>query len=164
MAVAIAIATGAGGGAPTITLREASAVTLSAATAPAPAESSSDRGHLTAAVDGIAFPYWEDRFGWRSTGARSDRLAGRAVTTVFYEDAGGRRLGYAIVAGTPAPRLSGGVTEWRSGVAYRLLSENGARVISWLRDRHLCVVAGRGVDEATLLELASWTDTGSVAS
>lgn len=163
--VAIAIAVGAGGrGAPTLSLREASAVTLSAATAPAPVESRSDRAHLTAAVDGIAFPYWEDRFGWRSTGARSDRLDGRAVTTVFYESAGGQRLGYAIVAGTPAPRLNGGVVEWRGGVPYRLLSENGAEVIGWLRDGHLCVVAGRGVDSATLLELASWTDKGPVAS
>jgi len=162
---AVAIAVGlSGGGAPTLSLREASAVTLSAATAPAPGESASDRAHLAAAVDGVAFPYWEDHFGWRSTGARSDRLGGRAVTTVFYEDSRGQRLGYAIVAGTPAPRLNGGVVAWRGGVPYRLASENGVPVISWQRDGHLCVVSGRGLDSATLLRLASWADSGSIAS
>jgi hypothetical protein len=163
VALVIVLSQGAGG-TPTFTLREASALTLSAATQPAPGESQSDRGHLAAAVDGVAFPYWEDHFGWRSTGARSDRLAGRTVTTVFYEDAAGRRLGYAIVSGTPPPRLKGGAVAWRGGVSYRLLSENGTRVISWLRDGHLCVVAGRGVDDATLLRLASWADRSASAS
>jgi len=164
VAVALTLAlSGGSGGAPTLTLREASALTQSAATAPAPAESPSDRGHLAAAVDGVAFPYWEDHFGWRSTGARSGRLGGRAVTTVFYEN-GGRRLGYAIVAGTPAPRLSGGVVAWRAGVPYRLISNGEAHMISWLRDGHLCVVSARGVDSATLLRLASWADSRYIAS
>ena len=52
---------------------------------------------------------------------------------------------------------------WRDGVPYRLLSENGAQVISWLRDGHLCVVSGRDVSSATLLRLASWDDRGSLA-
>jgi len=163
VALTLALSGGRGGGAPTLTLREASALTLSAATAPAPAESPSDRGHLAAAVDGVAFPYWEDHFGWRSTGARSGRLGGRAVTTVFYEN-GGRRLGYAIVAGTPAPRLSGGVVAWRAGVPYRLISNGEAHMISWLRNGHLCVVSARGVDSATLLRLASFTDSGYISS
>jgi hypothetical protein len=162
---AVAIAVGlSGGAAPTLSLRQASAVTLSAATAPAPGESASNHAHLAAAVDGVAFPYWEDHFGWRSTGTRSDRVSGRAVTTVFYKDAAGRRLGYAIVAGTPAPRLNGNVLAVRDGVPYRLASENGVNVISWLRDGHLCVVSGRGLDSATLLALASWADSGSIAS
>lgn len=163
--VAVAIAVGlSGGGARTLTLREASALTLRAATSPAPAESANDRGALMAAVDGIRFPYWNDRFGWRSTGSRRDQLGGRTVTTVFYQDGRGRRLGYAIVAGTPAPRLRGGAVAWRGGVPYRLLTENGAQVISWLRDGHLCVVSGRGVEDAMLLRLASWTGHGSIAS
>jgi hypothetical protein len=163
VALVLGLSGGASGGAPTLTLREASALTQSAATAPAPAESRSDRGHLTAAVDGVAFPYWEDRFGWRSTGARSARLAGRTVTTVFYEN-GGRRLGYAIVAGTPAPRLSGGTVVWRAGVPYRLITNGQAHIISWLRNGRLCVVSARGVDSATLLRLASWADGRYIAS
>ena len=74
------------------------------------------------------------------------------------------RGGYAILAGTPAPRVGGGVIAWRGGVSYRLLTVNGAAVVTWLRDGHLCVVSGRGVSGATLLRLASWSDRGATAS
>ena len=53
---------------------------------------------------------------------------------------------------------------WRGGVSYRLLTENGAAVVTWLRDGHLCVVSGRGVSSATLLRLASWSDRDATAS
>jgi hypothetical protein len=158
---AVAIAVGlSGGGSSTLSLRQASALTQRAATVPAPAENAGEAGQLDASVDGVAFPYWGDRFGWRSTGARRDHLAGRPVTTVFYQDDRGRRIGYAIVGGAPAPRLSGGTVAWRGGVPYRLLTVNDRNVISWLRDGHLCVVSGRGVNSAMLLRLASWVDRG----
>jgi hypothetical protein len=40
---------------------------------------------------------------------------------------------------------------------------HGATVVSWLRDGHLCVLAGRGVSGATLLAVASWQERGTVA-
>jgi hypothetical protein len=163
-AVAVAIASSSGGGASALSLREASALTLQPATASAPTENMSNHVQLRASVDGVSFPYWGERFGWRSTGTRTDRVAGRTVTTVFYADAGGRRIGYAIVAGTPAPRSTGGVVAWRKETPYRLLTENGTAVVTWLRNGHLCVVSGRGVSSATLLRLASWSDGGSVAA
>jgi len=164
-AVAVALAVGlSSSSAPKLTLQQASALALRPATLPAPPESRSNGGQLMATVDEIAFPYWEDRFGWRATGERTDRIDGRAVKTVVYEDAHGRRIGYAIVADTPAPALSGGAVATRGTVPYRTFSENGAQSISWLRDGHLCVVSGRGVSTATLLKLASWTDDGSVPS
>jgi hypothetical protein len=153
-----------GGGAPALNLRQASALTLGPATMAAPSESHEHRAQLAAAVDGIPFPYWGGRFGWRSTGARSDRIAGRAVRTVFYADSHGQRIGYAIVAGTSAPRLSGGVVAWRGGVPYRLLVENGSHVVTWLRSGRLCVVSGRDVSSATLLRLASWVQRGGITS
>jgi hypothetical protein len=163
-AAAVAIASSSGGGASALNLREASSLTLRPATASAPSESMSNRAQLRASVDGVSFPYWGERFGWRSTGARTDRVGGRAVTTVFYADTSGHRIGYAIVAGTPAPRSAGGVVAWREKTPYRLLTENGTAVVTWLRNGHLCVVSGRGVNRATLLRLASWTDGGSVAA
>jgi hypothetical protein len=163
--VAIAIAVGlGGGGSPTVSFSQAAAATLRAATLPAPPESGTDHAALTAAVDGVRFPYWEDRFGWYSTGSRTDRIDGRSITTVFYSDAAGRRVGYAILAGTPAPRISGGRVSWRGGVQYRLLIENGAAVVTWLRNGHLCVVSGHGVPSAALLRLASWSDHDATAS
>jgi hypothetical protein len=148
----------AGGGAPALTLRQASALTLRAATMAAPAQSPSNPRQLAVAVDGVAFPYWGDHLGWRATGARVDHIGGRTVTTVFYADDRGRRVGYAIVAGTPAPAVSGGTIAWRDGTSFRMMRENRARLVTWLRDGHLCVVSGRDMDSATLLRLASWND------
>ncbi|HVR05317.1 MAG TPA: hypothetical protein VMS02_04695 [Solirubrobacteraceae bacterium] len=155
VAVVLVVSLSGGGNAP-LSVERASALTLRGATAPAPGESVGNHEQLAAAVDGIAFPYWQEHFGWRSTGARSDRLDGRTVTTVFYEDPQGRRIGYAIVAGMPAPRLNGGAVAWREGVPYHVLSEHGVQAVTWTRDGRLCVVSGRGVDSATLLQLASW--------
>jgi hypothetical protein len=153
-------------GSSTLSMRQTAAPMLRAATMPAPAQSSADPAKLAAAVDGVRFPYWADRFGWRSTGMRDDRIDGRAVTTVFYSDSHGHRIGYAIVAGTPAPRIVGdaGVALWREGVTYRLLNAGGVAIVTWLRDGHLCVVSGRGVPGATLLKLASWSDHNATAS
>jgi hypothetical protein len=142
-------------------LQRATALTLSPATAAAPQENKVRRAQLTAAVDGISFPYWGGRFGWRSTGSRTDRLDGHTVKTVFYSDDSGQRIGYAIVAGTPAPRIDAGHRSWRDGTAYWLSSAGGARVVAWLREGHLCVVAGHGVSATTLLRLASWDDRGA---
>jgi hypothetical protein len=161
---AIAVGLGGGSGAPTVSFNQAAASTLRAATRPAPSESPADHAQLAVAVDGVPFPYWEDRFGWHSTGSRTDRVDGRSITTVFYSDSHGRRIGYAILAGTPAPQVAGGVIAWRGGVSYRLLTENGAAVVTWLRDGHLCVASGRGVSSATLLRLASWSDHDAIAS
>jgi hypothetical protein len=160
---AIAIAIGLSGGGNGQFIRQASALTLAPATAAAPRENPHSSGQLTAAVEGVAFPYWEDRFGWRSTGTRSDRVNGRAVTTVFYADRVGRQIGYAIVAGTPAPKQDRGAIAWRNGTRFRVLQLHGATVLSWLRDGRLCVVAGRGVSGETLLALASWHPRGAVA-
>lgn len=157
--IVLALAVGlSGGGSTTLSVHDASALTLRPATAGPPAESRSDRRELTAAVEGVSFPYWGERFGWRSTGSRTDHIDGRTVTTIFYANGRGRRIGYAIVAGSAPPQPSGGVVTWRDGTPYRLLTQNGAPVISWLRHGRLCVVSGHGVDGATLLRLASWDD------
>lgn len=158
-AVAAALALALSGSGDGLSLAETSSVTLRPATLAAPRESHSDRGQLTAAVDGIRFPYWGDRFGWRATGSRVDHIGGHAVKTVLYTDGKGRTVGYAIVADTPAPSVGGsGEVKWRSGTAYRLSHVGGVNVVTWKRDGHLCIVAGRGVDGAKLLTLASWDD------
>jgi hypothetical protein len=161
-AVALVLAL-SGSGSDGLSLSQAAAMTLKGATLAAPAESRRDRAELTAAVDGIAFPYWGERFGWHSAGSRIDRVGGRTVRTVFYSDARGRRVGYAIVAGTPAPRIAAGAVRWRSGTEYRLTRLHGAEVVAWTRDGRLCVISGRGVDGATLLALASWDDKTSAS-
>lgn len=138
-----------------LNVQKTAALTLSSATGPAPPENERDRSQLRVAVDGVAFPYWRERFGWRGIGTRSDTIAGRAVTTVFYANSAGQRVGYAIASGR-APTVAGGTVVRRWGVPYRVLEHAGATVVSWQRDGHLCVMAGRGVSARTLVSLASW--------
>lgn len=156
IAAALVIGLASGGASSKLTMRETVALTQRPATTSAPAENPHNGTELAVAVDGVPFPYWEDRFGWRSTGSRTDSIDGHAVTTVFYANRAGQRIGYAIVAGTPAPGAHGGVIRWRGDTAYRLTHVGGSEVVSWQRDGHLCVIAGHGVSNAKLLALASW--------
>lgn len=161
--IAVALVVASSGGSSTLTLHTAVALTQRPPTMPAPPESANDDGTLAAHVEDVAFPYWEDR-GWRATGERVDRATGRKVTTVFYHGSHGQRFGYAIVAGTPAPSVSGGLVITRGGVPYRFTVTNGVKVMTWLRDGHLCIVAGHGVSNATLLSLASSVGKGARAA
>ncbi len=142
-------------------LSAAAQLTLSPATTGAPRESAAHAAQLNVAVDGVAFPYWKERFGWRASGTRIDTIGGRSVKTVFYSGPRGRRIGYAIVGGTPAPTTSGGTLVWHRDVAYRLQQVGDVPVVIWQRDGRLCVLSGRGVSGATLVRLASWSDAGA---
>jgi hypothetical protein len=162
--VALVVVISLSGNSATLSVHDAAALTLRPATTAAPRESSASRAELAASVDGVAFPYWGSHFGWRSTGQRTDSVDGREVTTVFYENSHGRRVGYAIVAGDTPPQASGGVVSRRDGTPYRLLTVKGVAVVAWTREGHLCVISGRGVEGATLLRLASWDEPRATSS
>jgi hypothetical protein len=149
-AVIAVIALGGGSSGPT--LPQTAHIALAAATMPAPVESAANRDQLRLKVDGIPFPYW-GTVGWRTLGRRTDTLGGRRVETVFYAGRNGTRVGYAIVSGSPVP-VSGGTTVVRHGTRYTLLNQGKARLVTWRRDGHTCVIAGRGVRDSTLLALA----------
>lgn len=154
-AVAIGLSTQPASG-PTVA--QAATLALRPATLPAPPQSRSRRDVLTRAVDGISYPYWQDSFGWRAYGARTDSLSGRAVTTVFYTPAltrGRLRIGYAIVTGKALPIPAGAVTSVR-GVRFSVLAAHGATIVTWRRAGHTCILVARGVDAVTLVRLASW--------
>jgi hypothetical protein len=163
VAVAIVLATGGGGTHSAPGLATASTLALAGPTSAAPAEDPANHRRLAASVDGVAFPYWEESLGWRTVGARADRVGGRDIRTVYYANAAGRRIGYAIVGGTPPATVSGGRVWRHDGTDYRLLRVGDAEAVVWLRGGRLCVVSGRGVQGATLLRLASWGDRERVA-
>ena len=48
------------------------------------------------------------------------------------------------------------------GVDLELFSQDGRRVVTWLRDGKTCVLSGAGVDDATLVKLAVWKGDGAV--
>ncbi len=155
VAVLVVIALGSSGGSSASLQAQVETLALRSPTRAAPHENSRRRDQLVAAVEGLAFPYWGGRFGWRSSGSRSDRVAGRSVATVFYTDATAQRIGYAILAGA-SPSVSGGSIVTLGRTPYRVLRRGSERTVVWTRDGHLCVLAGRGVSSATLLALASW--------
>jgi hypothetical protein len=116
---------------------------------------------LAADVEGVPFPNWSKRFGWRQSGIRSDRLGDRETRTVLYEH-DGKRIAYTIVsgAGIHAPRDAS--TTSRNGVTLHALADRGRRVVTWWRDGRTCVISASGVGDRELLKLASWKGDGAV--
>jgi len=152
VAVVLALVLTIGGGASSPSVRDVAAVALRPAAAPAPA--AQPGGELLRAHAGpIAFPTWT-RVGWRAVGARTDTVGGHELRTVFYADAAGRRIGYAI-ADTQLP-VSGGQVVTRRGARLRVLDRGATAVVTWRRDGRTCILAGRGVPVGRLLTLASY--------
>jgi anti-sigma factor RsiW len=143
-AIVAAILTLIAGGEPGLTV--AQAATLAArpalATVAEPPDGSAWLPGLRA--EGLPFPYWEDRFGWRATGARTDRIDGRAATTVFYR-LGAQRIAYTIVSGRPLT----------SDARPTASTAGGRHIVTWLRGGRTCVLSGQNVSPEALLELAS---------
>jgi len=117
---------------------------------------------LAAASDGIPFPNFERKFGWREAGLRGDDLEGRQTKTVFYRR-GSRRIGYTIIAGGAIPWPSGARRTKLNGVALRSTADDSLQIVTWRRNGRTCVLSGKGVSAAQLLALASWKGEGSVA-
>jgi hypothetical protein len=155
---AIVIAASLGGHGSSM-LRLPAYVTFAArpATIAAPAKAPGHGGLLAIAVDGLAFPDWEHSNGWRAVGVRADLLRGHAVTTVFYADASGARIGYSIVAPPPPPLTwpKRSTVVSRAHVHYWVQTVGGVPVIAWTHAGHRCVLSGRGVSSKLLLALAT---------
>lgn len=137
--------------------------TLAAATRPVESPAAPDPGNpklLRDEVEGVRFPDFAAKFGWKPVGVRTDELGGRDTRTVFYER-DGERIAYTIVSGEQLkwPDVDPVV---RDGVKLRVFDANGRTVVTWLRDGHTCILSGEGVDGSTLSELAAWKGLGSV--
>jgi hypothetical protein len=139
------------------TVFQTSALALARATVGSPAESP-DGTQLSSSVDGVAYPYWGKRFGWSASGARTDHLGGRTIMTVFYTDAHARRIGYSIVAGPALVPPNSRVVSAQH-TRFWVFQQGGATIVTWRRDGHTCVLAGREVSQHTLLALAGWEHT-----
>jgi anti-sigma factor RsiW len=109
---------------------------------------------------GLPFPDWTQKFGWRATGARTDTLSGRRMTTVFYAK-GPRRIAYTIVGGGALDE-PGGSDRVVEGTRVRLVRAGQPPVVTWQRRGHTCVLSGTA-DAETLRKLAAWKGKGAVA-
>jgi hypothetical protein len=143
----------------TPTVLQASTLGLRPATTSAPEENPRAPGQLAISAEGIAYPYWNRRFGWQTAGVRSDRLGGHMVTTVFYANASGQRIGYSIVDGHPLGTPSEGRAAIWHGTRFDVLHPAGSTVVTWRRDGHTCILVGSKVSAKTLLTLANWQAT-----
>lgn len=132
-----------GGARPAPTVHDVASLGGLPVTEPAPARSASDPATLSRAVGGVSFPDWANR-GLRAVGARSDTIAGRQATTVFYRAAGGPVVAYTILAGSGPHSVSGGATDWSNGIEYRLFTAGGRNEIAWIERGRLCVISVRG--------------------
>ncbi len=141
------------------TVLQASTLGLRPATIGAPEENPHAPGQLAISTEGIAYPYWDRRFGWQTAGVRSDQLGGHMVTTVFYANASGQRIGYSIVNGHPLAIPAGERPAVWHGVRFDVLHPDGATVVTWRRDGHTCILVGSKVSAKTLLTLANWQAT-----
>ena len=154
---AVAIALNSGTGNPT---EPSQAKVQSAArldpTDPAPAQIGGTPPVVDVRVGAHSFPDWTKKFGWKATGRRQDELSGRTVTTVFYTNSKGARLGYAIVHGEPLDDPAPGRRLTRDGKAYNVARTDGHTTVTWIERGHTCViVASSTVPESKLVDLAA---------
>jgi hypothetical protein len=150
------------GGASSPSLAKAAALGQRPGTAAAPAAAPGQPKLLVAEVEGVPFPNWAAKFGWKPVGTRSDTIHGRHTTTVFYSKAG-KRLAYTIVAGDALKTPSGGVPAVREGTSLLAFADLAGRpAVTWLREGHTCLLTASGVPRATMLKLAGWKGQGAV--
>jgi hypothetical protein len=145
----------AGGGPAGPSVDDAVALALAPPTAPAPAVAGITA--LDARVDGVAFPNYAYVWPrWRTSGTRQDRISGRAATTVTYHGPRGD-VGYTIVAGKALPEPKDARKIKTARLELYVLRRGDATVVTWRRDGHTCVLAGRGKGvEPQLVKFATW--------
>ena len=130
--------------------------------APAPAQ---DGALLRASHAGVRFSAWEQEFGWRAIGQRTDGLEARTTRSVVYEHQV-HRISYTVVSGAPLEVPPDARRVTRDGVRvalYRDPRHGGHDVATFQRDGRTCVLAGHVESVDTLVKLAAWSGDGTVS-
>jgi hypothetical protein len=143
------------------TVADAAALAEKPPTEPAPATDPSAPQLLRAEVDGVPFPNYAAKFGWKPVGARHDEPGGRPASTVYYEK---RRqsIAYTIVSGDALDPPAGARSTRRGGVEYRSFRDDGRAVVTWERKGRTCVLSGETVPPSELVRLADWRGKGAI--
>lgn len=125
----------------------------------APAALGGEPPVLDARVGELKFPDWRRSFGWKAVARRDTDLEGRRVTTVFYRNPEGARLGYAVVAGEPTGGNPAGRPVDRRGKTYDVARGDQRTIVTWTQQGHTCViVASSAVPKSSLVDLAASRD------
>ncbi len=153
-AVVITLETGGNTAEPSLTRVYAAARLEPTKAAPGPAGRAPPV--LDARVGSLVFPDWRERFGWRAVGRRDDTLSGRHVTTVFYRNPKGARLGYAVVSGDALGGDPPGRQVTRKGKTYHVARVGERTIVTWKQQGHTCVIAASSrVPRERLVDLAA---------
>jgi anti-sigma factor RsiW len=158
VAVMASVVLTGGPGAPTVAEAARFATEPPRGPAPRPA---GDGTRLAANVEGVVFPDLLRSYGWRAVGVNHGKVDGRDATTVVYER-DGRRIAYAVVAGSGLSRPSAAEATTREGVLYQTLRVDRQLVVTWRRLGHTCVLIG-AAPRSELLTLASWRGDGTLS-
>jgi hypothetical protein len=161
-AAAAAVILLGGGAAESPSVADAAVIGMRPAASSAPRPTGGSATFAQPRVAGLRFPYWDDHFGWKATGVRRDRLAGRSATTVFYRRAR-QTIAYTIVDGSGLRAGAATRVTTRRGTTLRSFTSRGRRVVTWVRRGHTCVLSGTGTPDATMLRLAAWRSGGDIA-
>jgi hypothetical protein len=160
LAAVLAIALTAGSpGAPTVA--EAATLANRSATAPSPARDLAHPALTRVSFAGVTYPYWKDKFGWRTAGQRADSIDGRATRTVFYRHTH-HRIAYTVISGAPLRRPAGAQRLVVNGLALYRYRDGRNTVVAFERNGHTCVLAGYVHFAGTLPMLASWHGDGAI--
>jgi hypothetical protein len=108
-------------------------------TAGPPAKDPANPAKLNVTVGSVQFPTWE-RGGWNVSGARTDKIDGRRVETVYYENSSGGSMKYSVVDGAPIDTLE------PSSTKYQITGSGDTRRIVWRAGGHTCIIEAKGVD------------------
>jgi hypothetical protein len=158
--VAVAVVLSLGGPAGPSVVQAAEIAQLPA-NEPTPVRDPATPAILAKQLDGVSFPDWSRKFGWRPEGARSDRLDGRRAETVFYTHHG-HRIGYTVISGKPLEPPSGAQTLMRNGVEIHRYVDGDRTVVTFQRGGLTCVLSGHVIHADTPLKLAAWKGSGAV--
>jgi hypothetical protein len=155
VAIAIALQTGGDNNADPSLTKVYSAARLDPTNA-APAPGGGDPPVLDAKVGALEFPDWQQKFGWKAVGRRNNDLSGRPVTTVYYRNPDGARLGYAVVAGHPLGGRPAGREVRHKGNTYHVARGAKRTTVTWTQQGHTCVIAApSAVPRSSLVDLAA---------
>jgi hypothetical protein len=151
---------GSGEGEPTVL--DAHAILGEGPAAPAPGPLTGHPQLLAADFEGLRFPNWEQEFGWKAFGRRSDELDGRRAETVFYEHEE-HEIAYTIVDGKPLAPPPGARHRTVDGVDLALYrAPDGHEIVSFQRQGKTCVLSGHVEHRSTMVKLATWHADGSL--
>ena len=159
IALVVALFAGGPGGSRVV---QAAELSLSPSTEPAPPTNLEQPALIERSFAGVTFPAWSGKFGWRTDGARSDRVDGRRTTTVYYTHTH-HRIGYTVISGrTIAPPEDAEMLTVR-GLELHRFRLGVQDVVTFERNGRTCVLSGDVHDPDTLVKLASWKGDGSIS-